>query len=120
MFCDYETLFAIWAGVVVGCIGYAMILARDHDRPWLAGLLIGVAWAHCGFLQHMGGHHELGGASIPWQHLFEGLGGPVFQYFLDHKKECAQFGRCPICLKKQNQISVLVKEFITDNYIIKN
>ena len=41
--------------------------------PVLAGLLVGTAWAHCGFLQHMGGHRELGAISLPWQNFFEGL-----------------------------------------------
>merc|ERR1719487_2756689 len=41
--------------------------------PVLAGLMVGTAWAHCGFLQHMGGHRELGRVSFVWQHFFEGL-----------------------------------------------
>jgi len=42
--------------------------------PVLSGLVVGTAWAHCGFLQHMGGHREWGKKySFLWQNYFEGL-----------------------------------------------
>jgi fatty acid desaturase len=56
---------------VLAAIAGSVALAPHY--PKVAGLLGGTAWAHCGFLQHMGGHHELGRLSLAWQHLFEGL-----------------------------------------------
>jgi hypothetical protein len=49
-------LYFIWGLVVLGMIYGSLKLARDYDRPYLAGLIIGVAWAQCGFLQHHAGH----------------------------------------------------------------
>ena len=56
---------------VVATIVLSWCLAPTY--PVVGGLTVGLAWAHCGFLQHMGGHHELGGLSLPWQNFFEGL-----------------------------------------------
>lgn len=60
--------------------------------PVLAGLLVGSAWAHCGFLQHMGGHRELGTVSLAWQHFFEGLckGGSASWWRNRHNKHHAK------------------------------
>merc|ERR1712070_689650 len=62
---------SIYGLVTVAVIVGAVILAPHY--PLMAGLLVGTAWAHCGFLQHMGGHRELGSVSLAWQHFFEGL-----------------------------------------------
>ena len=61
----------IYGAVVVSMIVGSLLLAPY--LPVIAGLIVGTAWAHCGFLQHMGGHRELGGLSLPWQNFFEGL-----------------------------------------------
>jgi len=61
----------LYGGSVLLAIALSWVLAPSS--PVLAGLLVGLAWAHCGFLQHMGGHRELGSVSFAWQNLFEGL-----------------------------------------------
>ena len=60
--------------------------------PVLAGLLVGTCWAHCGFLQHMGGHRELGAVSFIWQNFFEGLlkGGSASWWRNRHNKHHAK------------------------------
>merc|ERR1740138_1256296 len=61
--------------------------------PKLCGLLVGTCWAHCGFLQHMGGHRELGVRfSFLWQHFFEGLckGGSASWWRNRHNKHHAK------------------------------
>ena len=61
--------------------------------PVLCGLVCGTAWAHCGFLQHMGGHRELGARwSFLWQHFFEGLckGGSASWWRNRHNKHHAK------------------------------
>ena len=75
---------------VVAAIVVSVVLAPS--APVLAGLLVGTAWAHCGFLQHMGGHHELGAVSIAWQHFFEGLckGGSSSWWRNRHNKHHAK------------------------------
>merc|ERR1711871_55274 len=60
-----------YGAVVVAAIAASILLAPH--APLLAGLIVGTAWAHCGFLQHMGGHRELGSISFAFQHFFEGL-----------------------------------------------
>jgi len=40
-------------------------------------------------------HAENAELHTKYQYLFEGIGGGVLQYFMDHKKVCAQFGRYP-------------------------
>eukprot|EP00965_Chrysotila_dentata_P197356 6178144-Pleurochrysis_carterae.AAC.2 len=56
---------------VTATIVLTWVLAPTY--PVMAGLLVGLAWAHCGFLQHMGGHRELGWFSLPWQVLDDQL-----------------------------------------------
>jgi len=75
---------------VVGAIVLSWFLAPM--APVLAGLLVGTAWAHCGFLQHMGGHRELGKISLVWQHFFEGLckGGSASWWRNRHNKHHAK------------------------------
>lgn len=75
---------------VVAAIIASVILAPSY--PILAGLLVGTAWAHCGFLQHMGGHYELGSLSMVWQHFFEGLlkGGSATWWRNRHNKHHAK------------------------------
>merc|ERR1712079_157759 len=60
--------------------------------PGLAGCLLGTAWAHWGFLQHMGGHRELGEWSIPCAHFFEGIckGGSQTWWRNRHNKHHAK------------------------------
>ena len=61
--------------------------------PKLCGILLGTCWAHCGFLQHMGGHREWGGRySFFFQHLFEGLckGGSASWWRSRHNKHHAK------------------------------
>lgn len=55
------------------CLAIALSWCLAPSYPVLAGLLVGTAWAHCGFLQHMGGHRELGSISLAWQNFFEGF-----------------------------------------------
>lgn len=75
---------------VVAAIALSCALAPR--APVLAGLLVGTAWAHCGFLQHMGGHRELGRPSLVWQHFFEGLckGGSASWWRNRHNKHHAK------------------------------
>mmetsp|Transcript_1975 Transcript_1975/g.4235 ORF Transcript_1975/g.4235 Transcript_1975/m.4235 type:complete len:424 (-) Transcript_1975:202-1473(-) len=75
---------------VVAAIVAAVLLAPK--APVLAGLLVGTAWAHCGFLQHMGGHREMGALSFGWQHFFEGLckGGSASWWRNRHNKHHAK------------------------------
>ena len=89
-------LFALWALVVVGCILLACYLAKECRAPLSAGLIIGVAWAHCGFLQHHAGHVAVTGRrSIDFilQTVFEGLckGGSARWWRSRHNKHHA----CP-------------------------
>lgn len=67
-------------------------VAWSSVYPVLSGLLVGTCWAHCGFLQHMGGHRELGRASMAWQHFFEGLckGGSASWWRNRHNKHHAK------------------------------
>lgn len=83
---------------VSSAYGLAVVLAivaavtLAPQAPVLAGLLVGTAWAHCGFLQHMGGHRELGAPSLAWQHFFEGLckGGSASWWRNRHNKHHAK------------------------------
>lgn len=74
------------------CAAIAGSVALAPSMPLVAGLLVGCAWAHCGFLQHMGGHRELGAVSFAWQHLFEGLlkGGSASWWRNRHNKHHAK------------------------------
>jgi len=61
--------------------------------PILCGVVVGTAWAHCGFLQHMGGHREWGVRySFFFQHFFEGLlkGGSASWWRNRHNKHHAK------------------------------
>merc|ERR1740138_1466788 len=61
--------------------------------PLLCGLVVGTMWAHCGFLQHMGGHREWGVKySFLFQHFFEGLckGGSASWWRNRHNKHHAK------------------------------
>jgi len=79
-----------YGATVFGAIVAAVALAPYV--PISAGLLMGTAWAHCGFLQHMGGHRELGAISLVWQHFFEGLckGGSASWWRGRHNKHHAK------------------------------
>jgi len=74
----------------VALIIFSVCMAPTY--PILAGLLVGTCWAHCGFLQHMGGHREMGAISFPWQHFFEGLckGGSASWWRNRHNKHHAK------------------------------
>merc|ERR1719267_485248 len=77
--------------LVVGAIASSIVLAPHV--PVLAGLLLGTCWAHCGFLQHMGGHREWGVRfSFFFQHFFEGLlkGGSASWWRNRHNKHHAK------------------------------
>lgn len=75
---------------VVAAIVLSVGLAPS--APLLSGLLVGTAWAHCGFVQHMGGHHEMGSLSFAVQHFFEGLckGGSASWWRNRHNKHHAK------------------------------
>merc|ERR1719267_322274 len=77
--------------LVVGAIASSIVLAPHV--PVLAGILLGTCWAHCGFLQHMGGHREWGVRySFFFQHFFEGLlkGGSASWWRNRHNKHHAK------------------------------
>merc|ERR1719267_443894 len=77
--------------LVVGAIASSIVLAPHV--PVLCGIVVGTAWAHCGFLQHMGGHREWGVRwSFFWQHFFEGLlkGGSASWWRNRHNKHHAK------------------------------
>lgn len=78
-------------GLVVVCLIVASV-AFSPLAPISCGLLVGTCWAHCGFLQHMGGHRELGRMSLIWQHFFEGLckGGSASWWRNRHNKHHAK------------------------------
>mmetsp|Transcript_61628 Transcript_61628/g.169415 ORF Transcript_61628/g.169415 Transcript_61628/m.169415 type:complete len:417 (+) Transcript_61628:45-1295(+) len=79
-----------YGGTIVALICLSVYMAPQY--PVLAGLLVGTCWAHCGFLQHMGGHREMGAISFPWQHFFEGLckGGSASWWRNRHNKHHAK------------------------------
>ena len=86
-----RTMASVTYGLsVVGAIVASWLLAPY--LPVVAGVLVGIAWAHCGFLQHMGGHRELGKVSLYWQHFFEGLckGGSAAWWRNRHNKHHAK------------------------------
>jgi hypothetical protein len=77
-------------GVVLTIAASVMCCAY---APVLCGLVVGTMWAHCGFLQHMGGHREWGARwSFFWQHFFEGLmkGGSASWWRNRHNKHHAK------------------------------
>mmetsp|Transcript_30147 Transcript_30147/g.75332 ORF Transcript_30147/g.75332 Transcript_30147/m.75332 type:complete len:424 (+) Transcript_30147:27-1298(+) len=84
------------AGIAYGLAVIAAIgasLALSPRAPLLCGVLLGVAWAHCGFLQHMGGHRAWGARySLLFQHFFEGLckGGSATWWRNRHNKHHAK------------------------------
>jgi len=82
----------------MACIWLAMNLARDYNRPVLGGVILGVAWAHCGFLQHHCGHVAVSGTrSVDFllQTFFEGFlkGGSARWWRNRHNKHHAQPNR---------------------------
>jgi fatty acid desaturase len=79
-----------YGAVIVAMIVGSVALASRY--PLVAGLVVGTAWAHCGFLQHMGGHREMGGISFAWQHFFEGFckGGSASWWRNRHNKHHAK------------------------------
>jgi len=81
---------SMYGAVIVSMIIGSVYLASVS--PLLAGLVVGTAWAHCGFLQHMGGHREMGSVSFAWQHFFEGLckGGSASWWRNRHNKHHAK------------------------------
>jgi len=81
---------AAYGGTVVALIILSVFTASR--APVLSGLLVGTCWAHCGFLQHMGGHYELGKMSMAWQHFFEGVlkGGSASWWRNRHNKHHAK------------------------------
>jgi len=52
--------FAVWAGTVLGITlaGYALL---SYGHPVWGGIVVGVGWAHCGFVQHHAGHLAVSG-----------------------------------------------------------
>lgn len=52
----YRLGFLAWGGAVVAAMCLSAVLARDYNQSAIAGVILGVAWAHCGFLQHHAGH----------------------------------------------------------------
>lgn len=103
---EMSRLFASWRErglfkprpLVSGLYGMTVValiltsVAFSSVAPALCGLLVGTCWAHCGFLQHMGGHRELGKVSLLWQHFFEGLckGGSASWWRNRHNKHHAK------------------------------
>lgn len=70
-----RAFFALWAAGTLGLIAFSLWLCAVG---WvvLGGLFVGVAWAHCGFLQHHAGHVAVTGRrSLDFliQTFFEGL-----------------------------------------------
>ena len=87
-----RTLASAAYGLVV-TLAVAGCVACAPRAPLLAGVAVGISWAHCGFLQHMGGHREWGRAwSLVWQHYFEGLlkGGSASWWRNRHNKHHAK------------------------------
>ena len=74
------------------CAALVVAVRRSADWPLAGGALLGVAWAHCGFLQHMAGHRAWGAWSAPAQHFFEGLckGGSATWWRARHNKHHAK------------------------------
>ena len=84
-------LSSVYGLAVLAVIGTS--IAFCARAPVLCGLAVGTAWAHCGFLQHMGGHRELGARfSFLWQNFFEGLckGGSASWWRNRHNKHHAK------------------------------
>ena len=79
-------------GIAVVLTIAASVACSPH-APVLSGLVLGTCWAHCGFLQHMGGHREWGVKySFFFQHFFEGLlkGGSASWWRNRHNKHHAK------------------------------
>jgi len=76
--------------VVLTIIASVML---SPNAPVLCGMVLGTCWAHCGFLQHMGGHREWGVKySFLFQHFFEGFlkGGSASWWRNRHNKHHAK------------------------------
>lgn len=58
--CVYEYILWSCSVFLVTLSGYICLL---YDYPILGGLIVGIGWAHCGFVQHHAGH--LGFTGIP-------------------------------------------------------
>ena len=84
------------AGMAYGLAIVTMLVAMvvcSPTAPVLAGIGLGATWAHCGFLQHMGGHREWGAKySFALQNFFEGLckGGSASWWRNRHNKHHAK------------------------------
>ena len=84
------------AGMAYGLAIVTMLVAMvvcSPIAPVLAGIGLGATWAHCGFLQHMGGHREWGAKySFALQNFFEGLckGGSASWWRNRHNKHHAK------------------------------
>lgn len=81
----------LWSTFVYGAVVVVSLFAsiiHSARYPISSGVVMGVTWAHCGFLQHMGGHHELGSWSLLVQNLFEGVlkGGSASWWRNRHNK----------------------------------
>jgi len=82
---------AVYGAFIVLTIAASIMLSPY--APKLCGVVLGTAWAHCGFLQHMGGHREWGVRySFFFQHFFEGLckGGSASWWRNRHNKHHAK------------------------------
>jgi len=79
-------------GLAVTLTIIASVLLSPY-APITCGMVVGTCWAHCGFLQHMGGHREWGVKySFLFQHYFEGLlkGGSASWWRNRHNKHHAK------------------------------
>jgi len=78
----YRWLFVAWGGFTLLFIFTCMVLARDYHCPVIAGVIIGVLWSQCGFLQHHSGHVAFTGirkydflAQTFWESVVKGGSG---------------------------------------------
>ena len=67
--------FILWGGIV-SAITYTGLVVQGAGYPVMGGIITGIGWAHCGFVQHHAGH--LGFTGIAKydhfvQDLFEGI-----------------------------------------------
>lgn len=67
--------FILWGicTICIVCTGYWLL---SESRPVMGGVVVGVGWAHCGFVQHHAGHLAFTGRpeiDYTIQAIFEGL-----------------------------------------------
>jgi fatty acid desaturase len=70
-----EYKFIIWASVIF-CITITGAIIQAFGFPIIGGIITGIGWAHCGFVQHHAGHRAFTGKpEIDYvvQGIFEGI-----------------------------------------------